>query len=445
MRLVPTSSVLWLAVTISLAFAQAQDPYGPAAAKAVRARAGLGVFRVLHLGDSHSAARSFGAFWRASLQAQFGEGGFAGGLPWTSAAGPRCGRTAGWKILLPTLRNGTDGWSGPGGAYLEAGRAGERAWVETPFRRLRLHLLRQPGGGRARVRVDGLEVALADLDGPHGAVLVQPDLRGESRRLEIECLGGPVRILGVALEGAAGASYAALGVNGAQANWLLRSDPTTFDAVLQRENPDLVILAFGTNEASLSDFDPESYRRGLRSVLDRFRASLPEAAILLLGPPDSVLARARPGALGQVDRIQAELARQAGALFLSQQEAMGGAGAMLAWARDGLALKDRIHFSAEGYARLARAGLAGLFARLDKAKPSFEREDPRLAKAASGAFDLPAQAPKLLGGFEAPSRDPAPAARPIYTFRREDGRLFITDDPAKVDGMKGAWVGRGPS
>ncbi len=425
--------------------AWAQDPFGPVAAKALRARAGLDTLRVLHLGDSHSGARSYVATWRAYLQAQFGDGGTGLGLPWLAAAAPRCGRTSGWKAFQPTLRNGTDGFSGPGGAYLEARSSGERAWVETGFRRLRLHFLRQPGGGRARVRVDGREVAAVELDGTVEAVLVQPALEGVGHRLEIECLGGPVRILWAALENGPGASYAAFGANGAQADWLLRSDPAVFAGVLRREAPDLVLLAYGTNEASRRDFEADTYRRGLERVLERFRAAAPEAAILLLGPPDAVLAKARPGALADVLRIQADLARQSGALFIDQRAAMGGDGAIAHWAREGLALRDRVHLAPEGYARLARAGLAALLGRLERAKPALESgEDARLARARLGAFELPAQAPKLLGRFEANTPGAAPAARPIYTFRSEDGRLFITDDPSKVEGMKGAWVGRGP-
>jgi lysophospholipase L1-like esterase len=344
------------------------------------------------------------------------------------------------------LRNGTDGRSGPGGAYLEARHGGERAWVETGFRRLRLHFLRQPGGGQARVRVDGLEVAVVDLDGPAEAVIVQPPLAGDCRRLEVECLGGPVRILGAALENGPGVSYAALGANGAQAAWLLRSDPAIFASVLRREAPDLVVLAYGTNEASLWDFEPEAYRRGMKSVLERFRTALPGTAILLLGPPDAVLAKAKPGALAEVSRIQAELARQSGALFVSQRAAMGGDGSMPAWAREGLALRDRVHFAPEGYARLARSGLVSLLGHLERATPPLESgADARLAQARRGAFELPAQAPKLLGRFETGVSAAASTPRPIYTFRSEDGRLFITDDPSKVEGMKGAWVGRGPS
>jgi lysophospholipase L1-like esterase len=411
----------------------------------VRARAGLDTLRVLQFGDSHSAARSFVATWRAYLQAQFGDGGYAGGLPWLAAAGPRCGKSPGWKVFQPTLRNGTDGRSGPGGAYLEAQRSGERAWVETRFRRLRIHLLRHPGGGQARIRVDGREVALANLDGTPEALCLEPELLGEGRRLEIESLGGPVRILGVALENGPGASFAALGANGAQASWLLRSDSAVFESVLRRESPDLVLLAFGTNEASLRDFEPLAYQRSLRTLLERFQAAAPAVGILLLGPPDALLPRARPGALAEVARIQMELARQTGSLFISQQEAMGGEGAIFLWARDGLALKDHVHFSAEGYARLARLGLAGLFGRLERTQPTLESGgDPRLLKARAGAFELPAQAPRLLGRFENRTPETAPVPRPIYTFRHEDGRLFITDDPAKVEGMKGSWVGRGP-
>lgn len=413
------------------------------AERALRARAGMDSLRVLHLGDSHSGARSFVATWKAYLQAQFGDGGLGYGLPWLSAAGPRCGKTSGWKTLQPTLRNGTDGRSGPGGAYLEARRSGERAWVETRFRRIRLHLLRQPGGGRARVRVDGREVALADLDGPYEAVCIQPELSVEARRLEVECLGGAARILGVTLENGPGAVYAALGTNGAQASWLLRSDPEVFAGVLRREKPDLVILAFGTNEASLPDFDPDAYRRSLRTVLERFRAAVPGVALLLLGPPDAVLPRARPGALAETDRIQADLARLFGGQFVSQRSAMGGEGSIFAWTSESLALKDRVHFAPDGYARLARAGLAGLMGRLELSKPTIG-EDSRLLKARAGAFELPAQAPRLVGRFESGPAEVPPAPRPIYTFRHEDGRLFITDDPTKVDGMKGSWVGRGP-
>ena len=442
-RLRPSSVPCLLAALCCVA--RAEDAFGPLAQRALRARAGTDTLRVLHLGDSHSGARSFVATWRAYLQAQFGDGGTGYGLPWLSAAAPRCGRTAGWKAFQPTLHNGTDGRSGPGGAYLEARREGERAWVETGFRRLRLHLLRQPGGGRARVRVDGREVALADLEGAPEAVLVQPELPGDCRRLEIECTGGAVRILGVALENGPGASYAAFGANGAQASWLLRSDPAIFAGVLRRELPDLLVLAFGTNEASLRDFEPEAYRRNLRTLLERIRAALPSAAILLLGPPDADLSRARPGALADVIRVQAELARQAGALFVSQREAMGGDGAIHDWASGGLALRDRVHFTAEGYARLARAGVSALFTRLERSKPAADGgDDPRLAKARAGAFDLPPQAPRLLGHFEASAVEAVPVARPIYTFRHEDGRLLITDDPSKVEGMKGAWVGRGP-
>ena len=46
-----------------------------------------------------------------------------------------------------------------------------------------------------------------------------------------------------------------------------------------------------------------------------------------------------------------------------------------------------------------------------------------------------------------PGPDSAVAAavgRPIYTFRTEEGRLIITDDPRSLQGQKGQWLGTRP-
>jgi hypothetical protein len=391
--------------------------------RCLEVRSGGMPLRVLQFGDSHTAFPGLQREFTAAFQGSLGSGGLGFGLPWVRPmAGLRCQASGGWRRAPKGLPSGAAGLEN---GWLEASVPGETASVEGSFTHVRVHFQSQPGGGTARILADGQPLGEVSLAGDRAALAVFERAlppRSGSRRLEVVTTGpGAVRILGLALEDGRGSVDSFVAYNGFQAAWLLDIPEDLFAAQLRAERPDLVTLAFGTNEANDPLFDPEKYRQDLGAVLTRFQRAAPQAAIALLGPPDARLPRALPGALESVIAIQREAAAATGAWFWDQRAFMGGPGSIEAWNRSGFAREDRVHFTREGYQRLARGFLDGLSGHLGGALAAASRP--------------------------APVPTPVPAAggdHPIYVFKTLDGRTLITDDPAVVAGERGEWVGRAP-
>jgi lysophospholipase L1-like esterase len=156
---------------------------------------------------------------------------------------------------------------------------------------------------------------------------------------------------------ASGVTWETLGINGAQAAMILNWDVGLWTQQIQLRNPALVILAYGTNEANSPGFDPEAFRTGLRNLFARFRAAVPDAALLLVGPPDC--GRLHPLAhLDEVVEVERAAARENGVVFWDWRERMGGPRATITWVRAGLGQADYVHLTGSGY-RLAGQALAG--------------------------------------------------------------------------------------
>ena len=127
--------------------------------------------------------------------------------------------------------------------------------------------------------------------------------------------------------------------------------------------PDLVVLAYGTNEAVEPHLEDAAYERGLVDLLGRVSRAAPGAACMLLGPPD--LARWTKGTRGyhtwprvlEIEAIQRRVASAAGCAFYSQIDAMGGPGSIASWAEEPepRAQGDRMHLTRTGYAQVGGA------------------------------------------------------------------------------------------
>ena len=155
----------------------------------------------------------------------------------------------------------------------------------------------------------------------------------------------------------AGVTLSAMGINGAQMsqwskwrqNWL---------GDLAQTQADLVILAYGTNEAFNEKLDVRETEQTWRNYIQLIKQTLPNAGILVIGAPESLKTKVgdcgtRPEYLDAVQSMQMRVAQQEQTLYWSWQDAMGGACSMKAWSEQGLAAKDGVHFSKLGYQQAA--------------------------------------------------------------------------------------------
>ena len=220
---------------------------------------------IMHFGDSHTAADEWTGGLRDLLQQRFGDGGSGFSVAGHPFAGYRrfdahSSATAGWQSEGLRKADG-DGYYGLGGISVAAASPGQSVTVDADCDRVEIDYLQQPGGGGVELydgdqplqqfSTDGdLAPAFATYEtpaGPHHFVL---------RTLEAK----PVRLFGWVADKDGGVTYEALGINGAEAAVMLRWNQDMLTTYLQRRNPGLIVLAYGTNEASDSAWDQAGYQ-----------------------------------------------------------------------------------------------------------------------------------------------------------------------------------------
>jgi lysophospholipase L1-like esterase len=214
------------------------------------------------------------------------------------------------------------------------------------------------GYGTAWARLDDEEVlrtpATAKSTEDRRFVL---DARRAWTKLTFGATGGAVPFYGAVLEtGAPGATWEALGVIGVSSRSFTTFARDGLAAQMKLRRPDLVVVMLGGNEAGypiLSTNGGAGYVPIYRGALDVIRAGAPDASCLVVTPLDQGYveedgtAKARPG-MPNLVAGQRAAAQAAGCAFWSAWAAMGGEGAALAWARNGLGSGDYVHLSPRG-------------------------------------------------------------------------------------------------
>jgi lysophospholipase L1-like esterase len=346
--------------------------------------AGPPIVRVLQFGDSHTAADIFTGEMRADIQARFGNGGLGFQYPGHPFAGYRLlgssrSQTSGWETQGNRFTELGDGDTGLGGIAISTSRPGESVTVSTTCETLEVQYLRQPGGGTLDFSDNGLPVAqiktatdVADDPGvdPSAGVNVARGAGtftysctpGVHEFQLITTASAPVRLLGLVTE-QAGVTYECLGINGAVAPLMLRWNQQMFADYLGQRNPDLIVLAYGTNEAAGSPSHNEEYAAEFHQLLQNLHRIVPGASILVLGPYDRALkvGRGRHASWSTtyaIDRIIADqraACRVDNCAFYDQRARMGGPGAMMHWVANAYAQGDHTHLTGTGYRVLADA------------------------------------------------------------------------------------------
>ena len=314
--------------------------------------------RVLHFGDSHTASDDWPAAIRGMLQAKFGNGGpgfVQAGHPFEGFRryDARGSESRGWYSHGLLSREG-DGLYGLAGVRLMTNRQGETISLDADGSAVELFYWKQDGGGAVSITDNGTPLGIVETDGEAGPGFWKQHVAAGPHHFVLRTeSSSPVTVFGWTVEKGQGLTWETLGLNGAQADLLLLWNESLMKAQLERRDPALIVLAYGTNEARRSDWTMETYRDMLRKVLKRLRAAAPLASVLVIGAPDqSMRSGGRWNTVDGVDRIlsaQREAALAEGCAFWNLRMAMGGKGSMKQWVVAGLAQGDFVHLTGTGY------------------------------------------------------------------------------------------------
>jgi lysophospholipase L1-like esterase len=378
--------------------------------------AGQRPITILQLGDSHTAADFLTGEIRRRLQETYGNGGSG----YVTAGRPHIG------VLSSTLKiSVSQGWTYQAlqrseevgefwmsGFNTVASREGETlSFVsEKPeiFDVIEIEAIRRPGGGTFEIKLDGKVEGSFDLAGQKVEPIVirlVPDQGPTNQVRDITLTtrsDGTVSIASVAIYNTrAGLTYSSVGYPGATVDILNKLDNRLFASNLRRLNPQIVVLAFGTNEADKASVDIPAYTEKYRRVLARIRAALPAVTIVMIGPPEgeelpshckdkaretatcrvpseTTASASRPDAcewkrlpkLADVREAQRKLALREGAVFWNWASIMPKDCGADRWLNQTpvLMAKDHLHFTITGYKKSAAAFLDTLIPVIDKVR-----------------------------------------------------------------------------
>ena len=373
---------------------------------------------ILQLGDSHTAADIFTGRVRERLQQAFGTGGDAYIVPGKPHIGVRSAlfesdATDGWTyealqksdVKRRFYLTGFNAIARRAGAALSLRSRGGRA-----YDRVEVAFLKEPGGGKAEVLIDGTPTGSIDLDGTadeRATLALRAPTTGVPvgfHEIAVRSMSdAPVTVTGVDVgrEGD-GVSFLSLGFPGATVQLLQRLTTENLADDLRRMAPDIVVLAFGTNEGFNDNLDIGVYTAQYEQIVRRLMEVRPGVRIVMVGPPDAARPAgvchasgvgqecaspapaqisAGPGGgqcrfptppkLGAVREAQRKLAERLGAIFWDWSSVMPGPCGAQAWAAANppLMAHDYVHMTLDGY-RLSADRFAEFLIPLIEGRPT---------------------------------------------------------------------------
>lgn len=339
---------------------------------------------ILQIGDSHTSADAISNGLRVPLQIRYGNGGrgvLAPGRPYQNYVTWQvtASQSPGWTLAS---------WNAPGAAPLglsgftqTARGAGEMVGLasdapEHDFDRLTVCAVTGPDAGAVTLRV-GDSAETWSLEAPRrGATCRSVQSPAPAGTASVTTLDErPVSLTSLAVSRRGGlAALSNLGQIGAQLSNFARTDDAVLRTELAAYRPDLILLAFGTNEGFDPGFSMARYGAALRDQVVRLRRLAGRVVpIVLIGPPglttrSEQLAGAscgngwrEPAMLPRIRERQRALARELGLAFWDWERAMGGRCAARTWHAAGLMRDDHVHFNRDGGDRIGRMLFSDIF------------------------------------------------------------------------------------
>jgi len=174
--------------------------------------------------------------------------------------------------------------------------------------------------------------------------------------------GIPLYIYGLQLNNTnkPGVIYNNCGVGGAQFSNLCKNASLSISQI-KDINPDLIILSYGSNESYTSAFKYDIYSKMISEYLQNVKLAVPNASIILTSPPDTRSKNRFPINSDSIGIAFRNVAKDLNLCFWDLRTQMGGNGSLYKWLKNGLASKDQLHFTKDGYILQAKLFTTAIF------------------------------------------------------------------------------------
>lgn len=320
---------------------------------------------IVYFGDSHTAADEMTHVIRLQLQQRLGNGGMGWGMP-MYFSGQRMARFGydkiGWTPISSRVQreaNYTIGGMNAVPQYNGARLTIKAKQADESTQKIQVSLRQSPSDDKftgidAQGRHFSLEAPIKNNTWQLVEFTAKLPFTITAHQTSNSAIGG----WWARNSNSQGAVLSPIGINGAElAHWSRWN--SSWPKELAQIAPELVVLAYGTNEAFNTRLEVAEARQILVNQIQKIRAASPNTAIMIVSAPESLTnlsgeCGTRPQSLTALQRMQYQVAQEQKTLFWDWQKAMGGSCSMKRWIGQGKALKDGVHFSVAGYQQLGK-------------------------------------------------------------------------------------------
>ena len=144
-----------------------------------------------------------------------------------------------------------------------------------------------------------------------------------------------------------GVLYSSVGINGAGYFSILREKLLVMQ--LEDYNPDVVVIDLGANDFYVGKFNKEVMQNNLEAIVDSVRKAAPSSVVIISNSQDIYRKRIDLADCKSFSELTRSVAMQKHCAFYDYYRISGGQYSMKKWLANGLAKKDRVHLTTDGY------------------------------------------------------------------------------------------------
>ncbi|TKX32720.1 SGNH/GDSL hydrolase family protein [Campylobacter aviculae] len=154
-----------------------------------------------------------------------------------------------------------------------------------------------------------------------------------------------------------------IAINGAKSDIWLSWNPSVVKNELELLHNDLIILAYGSNDALFKGFEKQKFKNNLKHWIKMLKSYNKNAVIMLISPPTVVQKKGKKYILANdfftIREALYEIAKEEKTLIFDMHQFMQESGGKNEWIKQKLSLKD-VHLTVKGYELMAKKVLEDL-------------------------------------------------------------------------------------